>query len=122
MQMQNPSTEARLVAVVALAAFARSSRVAKFLIDRDELVATEAARAIHDDYSIPVALPALAKALERAGMTDEAFIRRALNANLRVGGAEQIRPTGALCRRMRAARRPCASRRWTSSPTGSTRR
>ncbi|HSU67656.1 MAG TPA: HEAT repeat domain-containing protein, partial [Tepidisphaeraceae bacterium] len=85
----NSSPDVRLGAVVALRRL-KSPQVALFLADRDELVATEAARAIHDDYSIPEALPALAQSLGRPGVKSEAFARRALNANLRVGGAPQV--------------------------------
>ncbi|HYE19568.1 MAG TPA: HEAT repeat domain-containing protein [Tepidisphaeraceae bacterium] len=94
----------RLAAVVALRRLA-SPLVARFLADADEWVVTEAARAIHDDTSIPDALPALASALDRAipgaptpkptglsagasrtaHLTIEPLVRRAINANLRVG-------------------------------------
>lgn len=86
----DPSADLRLAAVVALRRL-RSPGVARFLTDRDEFVATEAARAIHDDDSIPDALPALARAaVEREDIVNEAFVRRALNANLRLGGGGQI--------------------------------
>ena len=87
--VKNSSPDVRIVAVVALRRL-RSPLVARFINDPDERVATEAARAIHDDWSIPEALPALAEAAGRKGISDEAFIRRALNANLRIGGIEQI--------------------------------
>jgi putative heme-binding domain-containing protein len=83
------SSDVKLAVVVALRRL-KNPGVARFLHDRDPLVATEAARAIHDDFSIPEALPALAQALSRTDITNEAFVRRALNANLRVGGAGQI--------------------------------
>ena len=86
----NSSPDVRLAAVVALRRL-KSPAVARFLADRDEAVVTEAARAIHDDYSIPEALPALAQALlTRRDVKNPAFTRRALNANLRLGGAAQI--------------------------------
>lgn len=75
------SIEVERCAVVALRRL-RSPKVAEFLV-RSEPVATEAAMAIHDDFSIPEALPALARALIYPG--NEAFTRRALNANLRLG-------------------------------------
>jgi len=87
--INNPSVEVRLTAVVALRRL-RSPAVAAFLNNKDEQVATEAARAIHDDDSILAALPQLAAAADRTGITSEAFIRRALNADLRLGGQEQI--------------------------------
>ncbi len=83
----HPSKFVRIGAVVALRIIA-SPKVADFLGDTEPLVLTEAARAINDDFSIPDALPALAKALERVDIQNEAFIRRAINANLRVATAE----------------------------------
>lgn len=85
----HPLPSVRQVAVVALRRL-KNPGVAVFLRDRDEWVATEAARAIHDDYSIPAALPALARAADREDINNPAFMRRALNANLRVGGADQV--------------------------------
>ncbi|HEX4796557.1 MAG TPA: HEAT repeat domain-containing protein [Humisphaera sp.] len=85
----HPNPKVRVAAIVALRRLANPG-VARFLNDREEIVVTEAARAIHDDFSIPAALPALAKAADRRDITNEAFVRRALNANLRLGGAEQI--------------------------------
>lgn len=79
--------QVRLGAVVALR-HNRSPLVARFLADADPLVLAEAARAINDDLTIPEAMPALAKALAREEIQNEAFVRRAINANLRLGGAE----------------------------------
>jgi len=76
----------RLGAIVALRNM-RSTGLKSFLQDTDSLVVIEAARAIHDDQSVPEALPALAKALLTQKITDEAFVRRAINANLRIGDA-----------------------------------
>ncbi len=81
---EHPSPEVRLCAVVALRRNADPA-VAKFLSDAAEEVATEAALAIHDDFSIPEALPDLARLLEKTQFTNEALIRRAINANLRLG-------------------------------------
>ncbi len=75
----------RLVAVVALRRQA-SPAVAEFLRDADPLVVEEAARAIHDDLSIPAALPALAARLESTPAS-AVITRRAINASLRVGTA-----------------------------------
>ena len=74
----------RLGAVVALRKM-NSPLVAAFLKDRHSWVVTEAARAIHDDSSIPGALEELAKSLTYAQVLEEAFLRRAINANLRLG-------------------------------------
>lgn len=78
----HPSKYVRIGAVVALRIL-QSPKVANFLADQEALVVVEAARAINDDFSIPAALPALAKSLERIDIKNEAFIRRAINANLR---------------------------------------
>lgn len=80
----DPSRALRVAAVVALRRM-RHAGVAEFLDDRDEFVVTEAARAINDDLSIPGALPALAGVLNDNRFRNEALIRRAISANLRVG-------------------------------------
>lgn len=87
------SPAVRLAAVVALRRL-EAPGVAAFLDDPDPLVVTEAARAINDEGGIVAALPALAAALDRAA-TDEAFQRRAISANLRVGDAASARRIGA---------------------------
>jgi quinoprotein glucose dehydrogenase len=80
----HPSRAVRLAAVVALRRMQHKG-VATFLNDKDQLVVTEAARAINDDLSIVEALPDLGNVLDRTLFTNEAFVRRAINANLRVG-------------------------------------
>ena len=80
------SAEVRLAAVVALR-IAKAPQIAVFLTDVDPRVASEAARAIHDDLSIEEALPALAQTLPGSTGADETLIKRALSANLRVGDA-----------------------------------
>jgi putative membrane-bound dehydrogenase-like protein len=80
------SVAVRLVAVVALRRQA-SPAVTAFLGDRDVLVVEEAARAIHDDLSIPAALPALAALLDQPSRS-EVVTRRAMNAGLRLGTVE----------------------------------
>jgi len=82
----HPSKAVRIGAVVSLRHLS-SPMVKVFLADREPLVVVEAARAIHDDFSIPEALPALAAAISRADIREEAFVRRAINANLRLGDA-----------------------------------
>jgi hypothetical protein len=84
-----PSRAVRLAAVVALRRL-RHPDVARFLADADELVATEAARAINDDGGIDGAMTALARALEDRRFTNEPFLRRAINANLRVRTSEAL--------------------------------
>ena len=53
-------------------------------------IATDAARAINDDGSIVGAVPALAATLADTALTGEPYLRRALNANLRVGSREAV--------------------------------
>ncbi|QDT10453.1 PVC-type heme-binding CxxCH protein [Planctomycetes bacterium K23_9] len=81
----HPSSAVRRAAVVALRR-TKSELVAEFLSDGNSLVKAEAARAIHD-VPILVAMPKLAQGLQSEA-TDLAFIRRALNANYRIGDAD----------------------------------
>ena len=74
----------RIAAIVALRRM-RHPDVARFLSDADEQVVTEAARAVNDDGGIEAALPALARALDERRFTSEPLLRRAINANLRLG-------------------------------------
>ncbi|GAB5519496.1 MAG: c-type cytochrome [Rhodothermales bacterium] len=83
----HPSTAVRLAAVVALRRM-QSPEVARFLNDGDVYVVAEAARAINDDWSIEAALPALAEVLDRRDVTNEPLLRRAISANLRIGGQD----------------------------------
>lgn len=78
------SVAVRLVSVVALR---RQGAVAvrEFLGDADSAVVEEVARAIHDDTSIPDALPALAALVDTPAERSDVIVRRALNANLRLG-------------------------------------
>ena len=77
------SHHVRIGAVVALR-MQKSEKVAQFVGDSHPLVRTEAARAINDDGGIPAAWETLAKAIGSQPQT-EAFERRAINANLRLG-------------------------------------
>ena len=74
-----------------LLALRRQNRpeVASFLADDDERIVTEAARAIYDD-SIDAALPALAALASRDPLSEPA-LRRAVNANFRIGCLEQAK-------------------------------
>lgn len=85
---KHPSTAVRIAAVVAARMIASPDAQA-FLSDADLTVVGEAARAIHDDHSIPDAMPALAKVMDKPGLTDEAILRRSMSANIRVGGVEE---------------------------------
>jgi putative heme-binding domain-containing protein len=79
----------RIAAVLVLRRLS-SPEVARFLTDSDMYIVAEAARAIHDDLSIPAALPALAATLSNRSITSEVILRRAINACLRVGTAKEI--------------------------------
>jgi len=83
------SHESRFVRGCAVVALRRRANpgAAEFLSDPDSLVAAEAARAIYDDGMIPAAMPALAKSLGEQ-IENEAFTRRALAANHRLGTRE----------------------------------
>jgi quinoprotein glucose dehydrogenase len=85
----HPSRAVRIGAVVALRRMSHPG-VSRFLNDEDEFIVTDAARAINDDFSIEEALPALAALLNQTSFTNEALIRRAINANLRLGSAEAM--------------------------------
>jgi len=92
----------RLGAVVALRRL-QSPEVERFLADSDSLVALEAARAIHDDESIETALPTLAAQLPDPAVSSEAFVRRVINANLRIGDQESANRLAAFADRADAA-------------------
>ncbi len=86
---RNPNKALRTAAVLVLRRLAHA-QIALFLHDQDEYIATEAARAINDDLSIPAALPALAAVLKDSKSRSEALLRRAINAALRVGGEKEL--------------------------------
>lgn len=86
------SRSVRLGAVLALRR-RMDGAVSTFLADKDIAVATEAVRAIHDDESILAKLPELAASLDSKRVVPDAFTRRVLNANFRIGdaaGAERV--------------------------------
>jgi quinoprotein glucose dehydrogenase len=122
-----PSAELRLLAVLALRELGNPG-VAAFLADESRPVALEAARAIHD-LPLDAALPALAARITSlppsepdAGLPaakeggpaphddTDAFVRRVLNANDRLGETENARTLGAFAARsdQRAAHRRLA--------------
>ena len=86
---KDPSRAVRIAAVVALRRM-RNPGIADFLKDQDEYIVTEAARGINDDLSIEQALPALGEVLNDYRFTNEALLRRAINANLRVGSEKAM--------------------------------
>lgn len=81
---KHDSAALRQAAVIALRRQG-APEVAFFLDDPEEYIATDAARAIHDDDSIVPALPQLAASLTTTKFRGESFIRRAVNANFRLG-------------------------------------
>lgn len=87
---RHESQAVRTAAVVALRMM-KSPQVAKFLQDKSEYVVAEASRAINDEFSIEAALPDLANVLKETRFTNEPLLRRAINANLRVGKSENIK-------------------------------
>lgn len=78
------SVDVRRVSIVALRRQGAAA-VQEFLDDANPAVVEEAARAIHDDLSMPEALPALAALLDSPVDRSAVILRRALNANLRLG-------------------------------------
>lgn len=85
----HPSRGVRIAAIVALRRL-RSAEVARFVTDADEAIVLEAARAINDDGSIEAALPALARLLDSKSSFNVPLLRRAINANLKVGSTEAV--------------------------------
>jgi len=83
---RHESVHVRVGAVVALRRHRRAS-VARFLADSEPRVVVEAARAIYDEQ-ITEAMPELAKLLGRTELSDTALVRRAINANFRLGQPE----------------------------------
>ena len=81
---KHPSASVRMGAVLALRRMQHKS-IALFLNDGNEDIVTEAARAINDDHSIVDALADLAALLGKTTYSNEALIRRVINANNRVG-------------------------------------
>ena len=85
---KHKSQLAQKIAVVALRRRG-SAEVGEFLSSPLEHVAAEAARAIHDDWTIPKAMPALAASLATTSwINNESLIRRAINANFHLGTSE----------------------------------
>lgn len=83
---QHASLSVRRAAVVALRQMG-SDQITKFLDDASSLVVLEAVRAIHDT-PIPAAYESLARMLKDTMITDDAILRRVLNANYRLGTKE----------------------------------
>ena len=86
---KNPSIAVRGDAVVALRHL-KSPLVTAYLNDSDETVILEAARAIHDAPINP-AMPALAAIATNGALKNPHLLQRIINANYRVGQAENAR-------------------------------
>ena len=91
---KHPSVAVRGDAVVALRHL-KSPLAAAFLKDADESVILEAARAIHD-APINAAMPALAALATNPALKNPHVLDRVVNANYRVGQAENARALAAL--------------------------
>jgi quinoprotein glucose dehydrogenase len=76
----------------------QSPAIRQFLSDPDPRLVVEAARAIHD-VPIPQALPDLAKLLDSGPRLGDSFLFRALNANFRLGKAENAEAVAAFAAR-----------------------
>jgi quinoprotein glucose dehydrogenase len=83
---KHESPAVRMAAVLALRS-RKSPAVWPFLDDSDPKIATEAARALHDEDDDPLSGTPLADRLNTPNRTDF-FLWRALNANLRLGGSK----------------------------------
>lgn len=79
------SIHVRLAAVVALRRL-ESASIAKYLKDKEELVVAEAARAIHD---VPIT-SAMKDLAALVSSSNPSIVRRALDANYRLGGAATL--------------------------------
>ncbi len=84
------SEAVRLAACLALRNRADAA-ITAYLNDASEIVATEAARGIHDDWTIPDAMPALAALVENPPYQNESLLRRAIGANFRLGGEAEVK-------------------------------
>lgn len=83
----DPSRAVRSAAVIALKRMG-DENISLFLQDSVESIVTDAARAINDDQFIEGAVGELAQLLEAPPFVNEPLIRRAINANLYSGSAE----------------------------------
>lgn len=84
---EDASPAVRMGVLLALRRLARPE-IARFLHDGEPLIVVEAARAIHD-VPITDAMDDLAGLINTRPITDDALLRRVLNANYRLGGVER---------------------------------
>lgn len=68
----------------------KSADIQKYLNDSDASIVAEAVRGIHDDESIPAALPAVAAMIQNPALTAEPVVRRIISACLRVGDEQSL--------------------------------
>ncbi len=85
--LADPSRTVRLAAILALGR-QHSPLIAPALKDAETSIVDEAARAIHDDQGIPEAWPQLAALADSQSGLTSMTLRRAINANLRLGAVE----------------------------------
>ncbi len=83
------SAAVRLGAVIALRRM-EAPELANFLQDEDEFIVTETARAIHDDFSVEGAMPALADLITTTSFMNEPLVRRIISANQRLGNDSNL--------------------------------
>lgn len=95
----HPSYAVRLAAVVALGRL-QDPAVALFLQDENEYIATDAARAINDETQIEAAIPQLAAMLDQSHFTGEPLMRRAINAAIYSGTADDAARLAKFANRM----------------------
>jgi quinoprotein glucose dehydrogenase len=81
--VRHPNESVRMGILLAMRKLERNE-IASFLADASPRIVTEAARAINDQ-PIPGAMEALARLVERPGLTEAPLMRRVLNANYRFG-------------------------------------
>ena len=96
----DPSTAVRISAVIALRRMSHKG-IATFLKDADENIVTEAARGINDDHSIVDAIADLAGILNTTPFSNEALIRRSINACNRLGDESAIKALVAYSKNMK---------------------
>ncbi len=90
---EHPSAAVRVAVVVALQRL-RHPAIARFLADEDHYVVLSAARGIADDLFIEEAIPALAAMLDQDRFGGEPLLRRAINATIYSGTAEDAARLG----------------------------
>ncbi len=93
--LTDPSRTVRLAATLALGR-QHSPLISPALKDAETSIVDEAARAIHDDQGIPEAWPQLAALTDSQSGLTSGTLRRAINANLRLGTVENARRLVAL--------------------------